>query len=327
MRLFGRKPKPEDSGAFELRFTVKQTDDEDDGFAQFSEGLWLLAAFDGCGGMGGRQYEMLEHRTSAYIASHLYAATLKAWFLSAAKLLAEAHEPQNLAPVLVPLLGDAAVDFKRTYLDREPSNIVGRMVRTLPSTMAMALVQPCEGGNLCHIVWAGNSRCYVLTQNGLWQATQDDLTTPADALDNLYADSPMSNFLNADAPFTLNSKTVTLTAPAVVWAASDGAFDALPSPMHFEALLLDTLCEAASMKDWATRIAARLKPVATDDVTLMAQAFGFNGFKALKASLQTRRQSLARDYIDPCEPLLGGAPDSLRALWQRYLADTEQPYG
>ena len=66
----------------ELRFTIKKGENEDEGLAILRDGQCLLAAFDGCGGMGGRQYKLLDNLTGAFIAARLYADTLEMSFAS-----------------------------------------------------------------------------------------------------------------------------------------------------------------------------------------------------------------------------------------------------
>ena len=304
-----------------LRFTIKKTDDEDDGCIVKAGSLQMFAAFDGCGGMGGRQYQLLENRTSAYIASHLYSDTVQKWFMKNAAQYEHLEDLTILKADLESLFHDEAIRFKKKYLDREPSSVVGSMARTLPSTAVIAITSKQE--KRCAFFWAGDSRGYLLSGGGLRQITQDDLATGADALENLYSDSAMKNYLNADVPFTLHEKLIELNERTVIVVATDGVFSGLPTPMHFEALLLDTLAASNSIGDWENRLNDGLRAVATDDVTLLLHPFGFENFKALKAEMKPRGDTLNREYITPCVALMQDAPESLRALWKAYREEVE----
>ena len=56
------------------------------------------------------------------------------------------------------------------------------MVRPFPTTLACAYAVPDQEEILIHILWAGDSRIYLLDQDGLAQVTRDD-TDIEDAFD------------------------------------------------------------------------------------------------------------------------------------------------
>ncbi len=171
------------------------------------------------------------------------------------------------------------------------------MVRTLPSTTAIAL----HAGHEVSLYWAGDTRGYLLTAQGLRQLTEDDLAQPCDALDSLYTDTPICNYLCADQPFTLHEARFALPRQAILLLATDGAFHLLPTPMHFEALLLNTMWEATTQKQWGARLKKALSACAADDVTLLLQPVGFAAYEDMRLHFNKRRRHVNQAYILPAE--------------------------
>ena len=126
--------------------------------------LGLLAVFDGMGGAGGTVYETDDgQRSGAYLASRIARDVVE----------------QRMLQLLVPdwnLKGAAAAeDLRRsveealqdrlTELKAPKSALRSRLLRALPTTMAMLALQRTQRGGsswLCHTFWAGDSRAYVL---------------------------------------------------------------------------------------------------------------------------------------------------------------------
>ncbi|HEY6793234.1 MAG TPA: hypothetical protein VI248_00970, partial [Kineosporiaceae bacterium] len=199
--------------------------------------LALVGVLDGMGGAGGTVYETPDGpRTGAYLASRLARDAVEE------RMLHILDPEWNLdGPV-------AARDLQRTVrsvladalseLHAPPSGLRSRLLRALPTTMALIALQRRERGGdqwACHVLWAGDSRAYVVTpDDGACQLTVDDLRDRGDAMANLRGDSLVSNAMSADTDFVVHHGMVELTAPFLVLAATDGCFGYLPSPMHFE---------------------------------------------------------------------------------------------
>lgn len=301
------------TGAAYIRFTVKTGLDEDAGYAIETDRYTLLAVFDGMGGMGSRRFVTMRNLSSAYLASHFYARVLEKDFF---RCLQEGcfDGTFNYAKHLGALFTNEGQYVKKRFLDQEPSSIVGSMVKALPSTAAIALVN--KESNHCIFIWAGDSRGYFLSENGLYQLTNDNVKMPQNAFDSLYRDAPMNNFINADKPFKLFSRGITTKRPGVFLVATDGAFACLPSPMHFEGLLLNALAKSKDSEDWLLHVKADLLPQANDDVTVAIQPVGFESHDAMKSALDKRRQYLERTLL-LSRP--GGMDiQSLRDTWQKY---------
>jgi len=190
-------------------------------------------------------------------------------------------------------------------------------------------------------LWAGDSRVYLLTpRDGLQQVTTDDLKTGGDALENLVEDSPMSNCLSADADFIIHQRTLPIQPPFVVFAASDGCFGYVSTPLHFEHLLLSAMNQAQSMDDWRTKLSEQIDAVAEDDSTLAGAIAGWSGFSAMKADFVDRQQRCAvqvRHYDQQAHDVarlqreLGEAKKALadgrQKLWDEYRKTYEALQG
>lgn len=102
---------------------------------------------------------------------------------------------------------------------------------------------------LVQIAWMGDSRIYYLHHHrGLQQLTKDDFKESKDALEVIYQDPPMSQFLTADpeADWKINYNKFEFSEEGFVLACTDGCFQYLLAPWEFEKLLLETLIKSNS---------------------------------------------------------------------------------
>ena len=120
------------------------------------------------------------------------------------------------------------------------SRIRGGLFREFPTTAAIVYIQNSSRGILLHVIWAGDSRVYLMDGRGLAQLSGDDIEGE-DAFTNLYNDGVLTNVLSSDKNYALHSKSILLSEPALVLTATDGCFGYLSSPMEFEYLLLESL--------------------------------------------------------------------------------------
>lgn len=288
---------------------------EDSYFFDFSdEEFHLLAVFDGCGGLGARRYSLLDNQTGASLAAQTCSAVAAHW-----KNKITAQQMTNAA-LLADLFQKEALDklqgLEEKYADN--NKLIGTMVRTLPCTASMALVLPnskAEGVTLTAIN-AGDSRVYVLTsEQGLQQLTRDDLRGNPDALMNLYVGAPLTNVINIDVPFELRTSTVKMSQPFAVLAATDGVFGYVRTPIDFEYMLLNRLCESASMEEFEKAFQADVASIAGDDATAVMAFYGWSSFKAIKKDFQQRAALLA----ELCECLdRDPSDDNIESVWNKY---------
>ena len=91
---------------------------------------------------------------------------------------------------------------------------------------------------------------------------------------NLRQDSVVSNAISADTDFEVNYRRVELRAPFLLVCATDGCFGYLPSPMHFERLVLNGLAPPERGRLVSDRAGRRITAVAGDDAAMALIAVG-----------------------------------------------------
>ena len=276
-------------------------DKGEDSFALRTEGeTAFLCVADGCGGMGSRRYEGLDGHTAAYAASRLATET------------AAASTPEELAQNL----DDNFHHFAEKHCPQGGSRIVSTMQHRLPTTLCAAWVHDDQA----HFCWAGDSRGYVLDEQGLHQCTRDHVRGNGDAFDNLYRDPPLSRFLTADRPTSLEAHAVRLSKPCMVLMVTDGVYASLPTPMEMKMLLLDTLRQAKSWESWEKKLRSTIAKIAQDDATLLALPMmdGLS-FEAFQQRMLIRREALQKGFITQVRRRK--TIEYARECWNRYQTD------
>jgi serine/threonine protein phosphatase PrpC len=211
-----------------------------------------------------------------------------------------------------------ALEERLTELKAPPSRLRSKLLRALPTTMAViALQRTARGGPTWagHVFWAGDSRAYVVTADGAAQLSTDDLRDPGDALANLRRDSVVSNAMSADTDFHVSYRRVELKAPFLLVCATDGCFGYVPTPMHFEHLLLQGLAGARNPQAWSSALQSAITEITGDDAAMAVMGVGtdFSGFRTL---LAPRLAELERSFIAPLDGLRRTVDEAERALQQ-----------
>jgi len=261
----------------------------------------MLAVYDGTGGAGGAIARETRRGTltQAYEASRVARFATEQWFLGRDQV---AHDPMRAASELRDQLAGALADHVATLMP-SGSQLVGTLKRELPTTLAAVVCEPSKRGVEVTALWAGDSRCYVLTpEAGLQQISKDD-TRVSDALDALLADPPMDNLVCADREFGIRTASIVQTVPSIVLVATDGCFGYVPTPPMFEAQILSALQSSQSEDEWVARLLAVFAGQAQDDVSLALVALGFPVFDDVRRAFATRTEFLDRSYLAPFEAI------------------------
>ena len=330
---------------------IPEHGEDSDPILLVSENAAVVGVFDGMGGAGGTVYQTPDGPFSgAYLASRIardvVESSLRQVLNGPALNGPVLDAPAQDAPVLnAPMMADEmqraikiALQTGLVELRVPPSRLRSRLLRALPSTMAVAVLVRAASEDptwTCHLFWAGDSRVYAFDPgSGAHQLTIDDLRNGGDAMANLREDSVVSNALSADTEFSVRTRTVQLTEPFLLTAVTDGCFGYVGSPMHFEDLVISTMRDAADQGEWSAALQQRISAVTGDDAAAALVAYGadvdtFSQLFAARAAAVQERWVVPLDALaaeeERLEQALGLVRDEQVAarssLWAAYEPD------
>lgn len=303
---------------------AKKDAGEDSFCYSFGAEAGMLGVFDGCGGLGAQRHKFYSEKTEAYMASRLCAG---AFFDSFASVFPGKDTAEKLAESYCAATSSACARVLTTYRPQKQAGelqIKGSMVRSLPSTVSAALIQKDRNGTyLVCPMWAGDSRTYLLTKDGLAQLTVDDISVP-DPMENLYEDGILKNILCEGQTPQLHMTKVSLQEPFCVFSATDGCFGYFSTPMEFEGVLLETMLSSGSAAAWEAALCDRIGRVAGDDFTLCLAAYGFSSFRALQTAFSSRFKDIQNTYLKTLLALPKEDRETRRKLWASYKPQYER---
>lgn len=291
---------------------------EDNFYFKSGKDSAVICVLDGCGGLGSCSYDSCGGETGAYLASRTVSGAVHDWY----------HDTENIRWKSKNELLESLMDYiGRGYsavscYAKSNIRISGSMVRDLPTTIAMAFICHRNGRLEVHIIWAGDSRIYLLDEDGLCQLTRDDVNS-RDALSNLSDDGALTNVLSSDMRYVLHHKMAEIKKPSLIIGATDGCFGYLPSPMNFEYEIISALTDSASTDDFQSRLTGFFDRTAGDDFTFACMGFGYGCFEDMRRSFLKRREFLEKEYMRK----LGTDPDDenlIFELWQNYRTHYER---
>ena len=206
---------------------------------------------DGLGGSGSTKHEVLEDglpkaRTSGYLGSRIVCDSVNVFYEQNYERLTLAmydglNNSTGISDIITELKTEITnnLNYQITALGIDPMLTRKRALKIFPTTLASALYFQNEDKCKILAVWAGDSRVYVLSPSkGLQMLSLDDA---ANADVEMNSASEMNNCISAGNPFKLNYSVFEMDEPGIVFCCTDGCFDYLPSPLHFEWLLLQTI--------------------------------------------------------------------------------------
>ncbi len=275
----------------------------------------LVAVFDGCGGLGAAKYPGFQDHTGAYMASRLACGAVHDWYRAHGE--DEWKTPRQLLESLDSFIRKG-LEFGGTY-GNSRLRIRGSMVRDFPSTIALALARQEGGVVAVYLVWAGDSRVYLLNDRGLSQLTTDD-SEVTDAFENLTSDGELTNLLSSDGKYSLHCKRLKLGGPALIFAATDGCFGYIPSPMEFEYTICKAIVDAGTVKDLQEGLRQEFRKTAGDDFALCGMSLGYGDYEAIRKMAGLRAEALENG----CLRLLKQDRTAAEDLWQDYRRNYER---
>lgn len=149
-------------------------------------------------------------------------------------------------------------------------------VSVLPGTFVAACVDDSvEGMADIHVIWAGDSRCYRLDEDGLRVLSEDEED----------ASGALVNYMNGgDRPVALNYARYCCgtSKPFAVFVCSDGLFDMTGGDTEcgLAKKFADAFAEARGMREAGDRLRALCEPRVGDDCSVSFIAFG--GFEGVR---------------------------------------------
>ena len=224
--------------------------------------------------------------TSAFWASRLVMARFAC---AAAAGPGDLCDEQNRARLAAYLREGLCIAAESAHL--EQGGLTGQLL--LPTTFS-ALRLRAEGDIVrAEAFWAGDSRCYALTRDGLRLLSVDD-EDRAGSIVNLFAAGGKAA--------TLHCRSYEFSAPCAFLAVSDGVFDPYEHD-HFlvEHILLSALTKAQSAEEAASALRRHYDGVHADDATMAFLPVGFSTYAELRAFFAPRAEKTAKMFTRFCE--------------------------
>ena len=280
---------------------------EDCGLEAYNQNAGLIGVFDGCGGLGAGICPAADNKTEAYLASRAIGNATYLWFVHGCTGM-------NFDLKLLKQIILSCLNHCKKYSNRSHSVIKGSLFKSYPSTMATIVSFVCNKQMMTQHIWAGDSRTYLLDNDGLGQVSTDDIQS-GDAMTNLTNDGALTNVISSDASFELHSKALPISRPTVLLAATDGCFGYVSSPMEFEFILLSTLFDSRNTAEWQKNLKDKLDSISGDDQTIAIEAIGFDTFTEMQDYYSERYAYIQRIQ----KTLEGSANDSITiSTWDTY---------
>ena len=183
-----------------------------------------------------------------------------------------------------------------TYFSLKKGRYDNQML--LPTTLAFMRYGTDENGNTnVEVVWAGDSRCYLLNKDGLKQLSVDD-EDESGAITNLF-------FVKSTGEITtkLNYRKYMVKGPCVLIGASDGIFDPFEPHGNFgvEKTLLEHIAAAQSYEELMQNLCEFYGKVHSDDATMAFVPIGFESYENLKTELSERAEFISDMWQKFCD--------------------------
>ena len=280
---------------------------EDSGFELYTTQAGVIGAFDGCGGLGSKICSDFSNKTEAYMASRAVANAASRWF-SLCSDNEFSWDTELLKEQIV-----SNLKFCQEKCTDQGIRLKGSLIRPFPSTIALVAFKIDEGQLISEHIWAGDSRTFVLDSSGLGQVSSDDIKGE-DAMSNLTKDGALTNVLSSDSRFILHERKLQLKESCVVFAASDGCFGYVSSPMEFELMILSSLAEAENVDEWQRKLNKEIYERSGDDQTFALAAFGFDSFSDMKKHFRQRHVFIQKIVSE----FYAADDERKQKLWETY---------
>lgn len=189
----------------------------------------------------------------------------------------------------------------------------------LPTTLALIRYVENKKSVKAEVVWAGDSRCYAITKDGLKRLSDDD-EDESGAINNLfYADN--------EGP-ELRCKQYDIEKPCILFAVSDGIFDPFDpvEDLGVEYTLLGAVEGSTSFDGLSERLKSIYDSIGGDDATMAAAVFGFEDYEGLKKCFKDRYEKIDKVWSEYLEKrvqieVLGRPEEEMRRYIRQRTCD------
>jgi hypothetical protein len=268
--------------------------------------ITIVGVFDGMGGSGSAMYEDKESKethTGAYLASRSVRESVYQYFNAKISKVDFVFSQDDIEPLKQCIMAGLEETLKlQNYAE---SKLKSSLIRTLPTTMAVGIVRNEEGKTSIQVIWAGDSRIYLLSsEKGLEQLTKDDLKKDNDPFQNIKNDSQLANAICLEG-FDINYREYQEDGvPPLVFAATDGCFQYVPTPFHFEEQILKTMMKSKDVNIWQSNLTEELSQISGDDLSLALtnpqdNELSESTFRLLKDNFERRWTIFKNSYQKP----------------------------
>lgn len=259
---------------------------------------------DGLGGAGATKHKVSESqseelavRTSGYLGARVVSESVASYYEQCVdEFCMELRKDNNICVVenfLVELKSriNLAIDVNMKRWDIKPSR--SKTLKIFPTTLASVIYIPRANGFKLIAIWAGDSRVYLMTPNrGLQLLSVDDAKNSENEMNST---SEMTNCISHGNDYHINYALFDLDTVGIVFCCTDGCFDYVQSPLHFEWLLLHTILEKMPEcknemlgEALANSICDNMYQSIGDDTTMAGVIIGVDSYNRLKELFKKR---------------------------------------
>lgn len=289
---------------FNIPKKIEKGEDADPYVNTSSKNSWgILSVFDGMGGAGARKYThsiTQEEHSSAWWASRFVKQAIEELISSRPKGVNPINYIElNLKKIITDKLDREILNFPAAN-----APLLSKMMRKLPTTLAMVVYHIVEDKVQINSFWAGDSRIYLIDSDKLHFLTIDDADAPdGDPFSPANMDLAMNNTICQDREFRINKTSITIPyspdKPFVLVACTDGCFGYYKNPIEFEYMLRSTLSKSNNFDDWMPLIKkAIIDNIQQDDFSMSIVEIGTKSFSEFYNKFtDSLNDELFKDYI------------------------------
>lgn len=280
----------------------------------------IIGTFDGVGGSGAKRYKKADFKTGAYISSRNLSNRLLNDIFKRNYTNPSVFARENTVHELEKYIQSTLTVLSEKFSEVTTSRLKSKFSKEFPTTAVFAVCYPNFKNEIeTDVFWAGDSRCYLLNEDGLHQITVDDSNIKS-ALDNISEDGKMTNVISLNDKVKLNHHHLNIRGPFFIFTCTDGCYGYIKSPMEFEFTILESLFQCISIDNFTEILDDRFNNVSQDDYSLSGLFYNFDSYESLKIFFEKR-------YIEIKKIVESITNESdIKKIWNESYKDTYTKY-